>query len=128
MAELLRVKGELKLGRSVPDCASRAGVKAGVRSLQQGRFTKWLTLPQSGSVQIGADGEWLVQVSDNVRLPRGQHRIPDGGRTSIFEAQPTEIELSLVDPAQQFDAGDRNCRCPERLEPAHRTAAQLDAR
>ena len=28
-----------------------------------------------------------------------QHRIPEGGRTSIFEAQPAEVELSLVNPA-----------------------------
>jgi predicted ATPase len=43
-------------------------------------------------------------------LLRRQHRVPDSGRTSTLETQPAEIELSLVDPAQQFDPG--NCdRC-----------------
>jgi hypothetical protein len=43
-------------------------------------------------------------------LSRRQHCIPDGGRTSTLETQPAEIELSLVDPVQQFDPG--NCdRC-----------------
>ena len=39
-----------------------------------------------------------------------QHCIPDGRRTSTLETQPAEIELSLVDSAQQFNAGNRD-RC-----------------
>ena len=39
-----------------------------------------------------------------------QHGIPDRRRTSALETQPAEIELSLVDPAQQFNAGNRD-RC-----------------
>jgi hypothetical protein len=60
-------------------------------------------------------------------LLRGQHRIPDGGRTSIFEVQPAEVELSLVDPTKQFDAGNGGRRGPELLEAEHWTDAQLDA-
>ena len=39
-----------------------------------------------------------------------QHGIPDRRRTSALETQPAEIELSLVDSAQQFNAGNRD-RC-----------------
>jgi transposase len=39
-------------------------------------------------------------------LSRRQHGIPNGGRTCTLETQPAEIELSLVDPVQQFDPGD----------------------
>jgi hypothetical protein len=45
----------------------------------------------------------------SVTLPallRCQHRFPDGGRTSILKAQPAEVELSLMDPAKQIDAGE----------------------
>ena len=56
-------------------------------------------------------------------LRRRQHRIPDGGRTSIFEVQLAEVELTLVDPAQQFNAGTRGRRGREPLEPEHWTDA-----
>jgi hypothetical protein len=54
-------------------------------------------------------------------LLRRQHRVPDSGRTSTLETQPAEIELSHVDPAQQFDPG--NCdRCGLKpLKPQHWT-------
>ena len=35
-------------------------------------------------------------------LLRYQHCFPDGRRTSIFEAQPAEVELALVDKAQLY--------------------------
>jgi hypothetical protein len=60
-------------------------------------------------------------------LLRCQHRIPDGGRSSVFDAQPAEVELFLMDPAKQFDAGYDNRRGPEPLEAEHWTDAQLDA-
>jgi hypothetical protein len=60
-------------------------------------------------------------------LRRRQHHIPDGGRTSIFEAQLAVVELTLVDPAQQFNAGNHGRRGREPLEPEHRTDAQLYA-
>jgi hypothetical protein len=71
-----------------------------------------------------------TNISSDQRMPsaglilgRRQYRIPDGGRTSIFEAQPTEVELSLVNPAKQFDAGNCDRRGPEPLEAKHRTDA-----
>jgi CoA-transferase family III len=56
-------------------------------------------------------------------LWRSQHRVPDDRRTSIFEEQPVEIELSLVDPPQQLNAGNRDRRGPKPLEPEHRIDA-----
>jgi hypothetical protein len=41
--------------------------------------------------------------------------------------QPAEIELSLADPAEQFDPGDDNRRGAELLEAKHRADAELDA-
>jgi hypothetical protein len=71
-----------------------------------------------------------ANISSDQRMPsaglilgRRQYRIPDGGRTSIFEAQPTEVELSLVNPAKQFDAGNCDRRGPEPLEAEHWTDA-----
>jgi hypothetical protein len=52
-----------------------------------------------------------------------QHRVPDGRRTSIFAEQPVETELSLVDPPQQLNAGNRDRRGPKPLEPEHRIDA-----
>ena len=68
-----------------------------------------------------------TQVFDRAHLRRRQYRIPDGGRTSFFEEQATEVELSLVNPAKQFDAGNGGRRSPEPLEAEHWTDAQLDA-
>jgi len=50
-------------------------------------------------------------------LLRCQQRMPDGRRTSAVEAQLAEVELSLLNPAQQFNTG--NCdRCGlEALKP-----------
>lgn len=56
-----------------------------------------------------------------------QHCIPDSGRTSVFEPQSAEVELALVDPAEQFDAGDRDRRRPEPFESEHRTDAKFHA-
>ena len=35
---------------------------------------------------------------------RCQHRIPDSGRTYVFETSPIEVELTFVNPTKQFDA------------------------
>ena len=66
-----------------------------------------------------------MPASDECILLRCQHRMPDGRRSSTVEAQPAEVELSLPDPAQQFNTG--NCdRCgPESLRPERRTDACL---
>ncbi len=56
-------------------------------------------------------------------LSRCQHRVPDGRRTSIFEAQAAEVELSLVDPPQQLNASNRDRRGPKPFEPEHRIDA-----
>src|ERR1017187_480806 len=60
-------------------------------------------------------------------LLRCQHRVPDSGRTSIFEVQPAEVELAFVDPAKQFDAGDHDHRRREPFEAEHRTNAKFHA-
>jgi hypothetical protein len=39
------------------------------------------------------------QVPGAHSLLRRQHRIPDRGRTFVFDAQSTEVELTLLDPA-----------------------------
>ena len=54
-------------------------------------------------------------------LARCQHRIPDIRRTSIFEVQPAEVELSFLNATQQFDPCDRDRCGPEQLEAEHRT-------
>src|ERR1700682_2904469 len=58
-------------------------------------------------------------------LLRRQHRVPDSGRTSVFEAHPAEVELAFVDPAEQFDTGDHDCRRREPFETEHRTDAKF---
>jgi hypothetical protein len=60
-------------------------------------------------------------------LSRGQHRVPDGRPTSIFEAQHTEVKLAFVGSAQQFDTGDGDRRRPEPLESEHWTNVKLYA-
>src|ERR1700733_2290078 len=52
-----------------------------------------------------------------------QHGIPDGRRTSTLEMQPAEIELSLVDSVQRFNAGYRDRSGLKPLKPQHWTDA-----
>ena len=52
-----------------------------------------------------------------------QHGIPDGRRTSTLEMQPAEIERSLVDSVQQFNAGYRDRSGLKPLKPQHWTDA-----
>jgi hypothetical protein len=49
------------------------------------------------------------------------------GRTSVFEAQLAEVELALVDTAQQFDAADGDRRGSEPLEAEHRSQPRFHA-
>jgi hypothetical protein len=37
-----------------------------------------------------------------------KHCIPDRRHTAVFEAPLAEVELAVVDPAQQFNAGERS--------------------
>jgi hypothetical protein len=60
--------------------------------------------PGSGANKLrGAPGNAGVPATSV--LLRCQRRIPDGRRTSTVEAQAAEVELSLPDPAQQFNTG-----------------------
>jgi hypothetical protein len=67
-----------------------------------------------------------TQVFDRAHLTPPPAPLPDGGRPSIFEAQPAEVELSLLNPAKQFDARNSDHRGSELLEAEHWTDAQLD--
>jgi hypothetical protein len=87
---------------------------------------------RGGALRVRPTGEygfWCKLGVGHNRPPSGavlrgrKHRIPDSGRTSIFEAQLAEVELSLADPAQQLNAGNRGRRGPEPLESEHRTDA-----
>jgi hypothetical protein len=53
------------------------------------------------------------------RGSRGEHCIPDGRRSLVFDAQGTKRELVLADAAEQFDAGDRRGRAIIVLEAEH---------
>jgi len=55
------------------------------------------------------------EVSKKIGLLRCHHRVPYSGRTSVFETQYAEIELTLANPAQQFDPGDGDRRRSESL-------------
>jgi len=59
-------------------------------------------------------------------LPAGtEHRVADCRRSSTLNAQTSQSELSLADAMHQLDAGDRDRRIPEHLEPEHRHCALL---
>jgi hypothetical protein len=45
----------------------------------------------------------------------------------VFEAQLAEVELALVDTAQQFDASDGDRRGSEPLEAEHRSQPRFHA-
>jgi hypothetical protein len=55
------------------------------------------------------------------RRSRGEHRIPNLGCGFVFDAKLAEIELTLPDPMDEFDAGNRCCGSPKMLEAEHRT-------
>jgi hypothetical protein len=52
-----------------------------------------------------------------VRTSSPKHRIPGCRRSSAVNAQTSQSELSLADAMHQLDAGDRERRIPEPLEP-----------
>jgi hypothetical protein len=56
---------------------------------------------------------------------RRQDRIPGGRRTSIFEAQPAELNRPLRILRSSSIPGDDNRRDPELLEAEHRADAEL---
>ena len=58
------------------------------------------------------------------RGSRGEHCIPDGRRSLVFDAQGTKRELVLADAAEQFDAGDRRGRAIMVLEAEHDQASE----
>jgi hypothetical protein len=64
-------------------------------------------LYQRGRAYSQGSGANKPAVGDNPRLGPGlsplarcKHRIPDIRRTSIFEAQPAEVELSFLNATQ----------------------------
>ncbi len=56
----------------------------------------------------------------------GEHCIPDGRRSLVFDAQGTKRELVLADAAEQFDAGDRRGRAIIVLEAEHGPGPEFD--
>ena len=98
------------------------------RRLEQHAVDDGLVLPGDRSDWRGGNGANKSAIGDNRRagprlspLARCQHRIPDIRRTSIFEVQPAEVELSFLNATQQFDPCDRDRCGPEQLEAEHRT-------
>ena len=63
--------------------------------------------------QLKIGSKWFVALG-------GQHRLPNSGHTFVIGAQPTEAELTLVDPVEPFNAGDHDGCRPELLEAQHR--------
>jgi hypothetical protein len=47
----------------------------------------------------------------------------ESGRTFVFDGQPTEGELTLLDPARQLNAGDGDRRRFETMKPQYRPDA-----
>jgi Alcohol dehydrogenase GroES-like domain len=61
-------------------------------------------------------------------LPSGsEYRVPDRGRTFALNPETPQAELFLTDAVHQFNAGDRDRRVTELLEPKHDSNALLDA-
>ena len=56
-----------------------------------------------------------------------EYCVPDTGRSSAVNTQSPQIELSFAYAVHQFNAGDRDCRVAELLEPEHHRNALLDA-
>src|SRR5271166_1690284 len=94
-------------------------------------------IPRKPGERIKTDRRDAIGCGANCRWTRGEaltaaclscckHSIPNGRRASVFEAQAPEVELALMDPAQQLDAADGDRRGPEPLETEHRTKPQLD--
>ena len=48
-----------------------------------------------------------------------KHRIPDCRRDSALNAQTSDCELAFANAMHHFDAGNRERRIPELLEPKH---------
>jgi hypothetical protein len=53
--------------------------------------------------------------------------VPDSGRSSALNTESTQPELSFAYAVHQFNAGDRDRRVAELLEPQHDRNALLDA-
>ena len=56
-----------------------------------------------------------------------EYRVPDSGRSSAVDTQSSQPELSFAYAVHQFNAGDRDRRVAELLEPQHDRNALLDA-
>ena len=115
------------LDRMLPGGLDGLGVLATLRAA--GVESSVLILSALSGVDEGSGANRLADKAGRYGRPtlsalwRSQHRVPDGRRTSIFEEQPVEIELSLVDPSEQLNAGNRDRRGPKPLEPEHRIDA-----
>jgi hypothetical protein len=49
--------------------------------------------------------------------PGSEYRVPDSGRSSALDTETPQTELSFTDAVHQFNAGDRDRRVAELLEP-----------
>src|ERR1700733_1244823 len=56
----------------------------------------------------------------------GEDCVPNFGRGLVLDAKLSEFELTLPDPMDEFDAGNRRCGSAEILEAEHRTKPQFD--
>jgi hypothetical protein len=78
-------------------------------------------------IEIELSNGCRIRMDEGVSLPALRRVLTalrstsDSGRTSLFEAPLAELELALVDTAQQFDAGDGDRSGSEPLEAEHRS-------
>jgi hypothetical protein len=71
-------------------------------------------------------GTQLKRVLGARRGSCGENCDPNFGRGFAFDAKLAEFELTLPDPMDEFNAGDRRCGSTEMFEAEHRTQPKLD--
>jgi hypothetical protein len=57
---------------------------------------------------------------------RGENRIPNFGRSFVFDAKLSEFELIFPDPMHELDAGNCRSGSAEFLETEHRNKPKLN--
>ncbi len=55
-----------------------------------------------------------------------EHRVPDFGRTGVFDANRSEFELTFPDPVHELDTSDGDRGSSEPLQPKHWAQAKFD--
>ena len=64
--------------------------------------------------------------SGTLRGSCGEYSIPDFGRPVVFDAKPSEFELTFPDPVHEFNAGDGDRGAPKALQSKHWTQTKFD--